>query len=84
VANTPLNGLKIVEFGGKGSSQFTGLVLADLGAEVIRLDRVVEPDRIPGYDHRLDFLNRGRRSLAVDVKSDAGRASTTSSQPLTW
>jgi alpha-methylacyl-CoA racemase len=74
MATTPLNGLKIVEFGGKGPSQFAGMVLADLGAEVVRLDRVVEPDRIPGYDHRLDFLNRGRRSLAVDVKAEAGRA----------
>jgi alpha-methylacyl-CoA racemase len=58
----PLAGLKVVEFVGIGPGPFCGMMLADLGAEVIRLDR---PDRAV---NRFDVLGRGRRSMTVDLK----------------
>ena len=59
----PLRGLKILEFAGIGPGPFCGMVLADLGAEVIRLDRTEGPEGT-----RQDFVGRGRRSLALDLK----------------
>ena len=59
----PLHGLRILEFAGIGPGPFCGMVLADLGAEVIRLDRTEGP-----AGTRQDFVGRGRRSLALDLK----------------
>jgi alpha-methylacyl-CoA racemase len=60
----PLQGLRILEFAGIGPGPFCAMVLADLGAEVIRIDRKAGP---PG--DRCDFTGRGRRSIALDLKS---------------
>ena len=60
----PLKDLRILEFAGIGPGPFCGMVLADLGAEVVRLDR---PDGPPGS--REDFVGRGRRSVALDLKA---------------
>lgn len=68
----PLEGLKVVELAGLGPGPFCGMVLADLGADVIRVDRV---DRATGSHDtasRHDLLNRGKRSIAVDLKREAG------------
>src|SRR4051812_10402093 len=62
----PLKGLRILEFAGIGPGPFCAMILADLGAEVIRLDRKEGP---PGA--REDFTLRGRRSVALDLKSPA-------------
>ena len=62
----PLKGLRILEFAGIGPGPFCAMILADLGAEVIRLDRKDGP---PGA--REDFTLRGRRSVALDLKSPA-------------
>jgi alpha-methylacyl-CoA racemase len=62
----PLKGLRVLEFAGIGPGPFCGMVLADLGAEVIRLDRRGAPAPAPE-----DFVLRGRRSLALDLKSPA-------------
>ncbi|MFY1670939.1 CaiB/BaiF CoA transferase family protein [Plantactinospora sp. WMMB334] len=69
----PLTGVRIVELAGIGPGPFAAMVLADLGADVVRIDRVpqVRPERF-GTPHP-DLLGRGRRSLAVDLKSPAGR-----------
>lgn len=64
----PLAGLRVVEFGGIGPGPFACLVLAELGAEVIRVDRpsaVGSPSR--------SVLGRSRPNLAVDLKSPQGR-----------
>ncbi len=66
----PLTGVRVIELGGIGPGPFTGMMLADLGAEVIRLDR-------PGSDGSQDMLShqvllRGRRSLALDLKKPEG------------
>lgn len=63
----PLNGYRIIEFAGIGPGPFCGMMLADMGAEVIRVDR---PNTPGGYQ---DVLGRGRQSIAVDLKSEAGK-----------
>ncbi|MDQ2727104.1 MAG: CoA transferase [Actinomycetota bacterium] len=68
----PLQGHRIVELAGIGPGPFAGMMLADMGAEVVRIDRVravVAGSPIPA----VDVLGRGRRSVGVDLKSDAGR-----------
>lgn len=65
----PLAGLRVLEFAGLGPGPFCAMLLADLGAEVLRVDRADAP---PG--HRAEVLKRGRRSVAIDLKSPAGTA----------
>lgn len=64
----PLAGLRIVEFAGIGPGPFAGMVLADLGAEVIGVDR---PGGAGPFD--LPVLRRGRRSICLDLKAPAAR-----------
>ena len=69
----PLEGIRIVEFAGLGPAPFCAMLLADLGAETIRIDR---PQALAGradHDPRTQVMNRGRRSVAVDLKNPAGR-----------
>ena len=65
----PLTGTRIIELAGIGPGPFCGMLLADMGAEVIRVDRATGRSR-----RAQDVLTRGRRSIAVDLKSDRGRA----------
>ncbi|MGI8751668.1 MAG: CaiB/BaiF CoA transferase family protein, partial [Acidimicrobiales bacterium] len=68
----PLNGYRIVELAGIGPGPFAGMMLADMGAEVLRVDRAqaVAADRpVPV----IDVLGRGRRSVGIDLKSPQGR-----------
>jgi len=70
----PLKGLKIVEMAGIGPAPFCAMLLADMGAEVIRVERREAADLgIPGRAPKFEVLHRGRKSVAVDVKSPAGR-----------
>ncbi|MFI6284596.1 CaiB/BaiF CoA transferase family protein [Streptomyces sp. NPDC051018] len=64
----PLAHLKIIEFGGIGPGPFCGMVLSDLGAEVIRLERPADAGRAPSRP----VLLRNRRSVAVDLKTPDG------------
>ncbi|HET8662172.1 MAG TPA: CaiB/BaiF CoA-transferase family protein [Micromonosporaceae bacterium] len=66
----PLAGLRVIEIAGIGPAPFAAMVLADLGAEVVRVDRFYEGPL--GLDARLDLLNRGKRSVAVDLKHPRG------------
>lgn len=66
----PLRGLRIVEFAGIGPAPYAGMLLADLGADVIRIDRYDAGLADPG--HRV--LGRGRRSLALNLKQPAAIA----------
>lgn len=71
----PLSGLKVLEIGGLGPSAFATMLLADLGADVIRIDRASEGAAgANGVDPRFDLLNRGKRSLALDLKRPAAVA----------
>jgi alpha-methylacyl-CoA racemase len=70
----PLAGYRIVEMAGIGPAPFAAMLLADMGADVIRIDRREVTDLgVPGREPRFDVLLRGRRSVAVDVKAGAGR-----------
>lgn len=68
----PLHGVRIVEISGVGPAPFCGMLLADLGADVIRIDRLVAGDLGFNIDIRYDLLNRGKRAAAIDIKSPAG------------
>ncbi|HEY1280328.1 MAG TPA: CaiB/BaiF CoA-transferase family protein [Acidimicrobiales bacterium] len=69
----PLSGFRVIEVAGIGPGPFCGMMLADMGADVIRVDRAqsvrdgVDLDRPPG-----DLLARGRRSIALDLKQPDG------------
>jgi alpha-methylacyl-CoA racemase len=67
----PLSGIKILEFQGIGPGPFCTMMLSDMGADIVRIDRAqnVKPGA-PGLS--LDFLARGRRSVGVDLKSPEG------------
>ncbi len=67
----PLAGVRVVELAGIGPSPYACMLLADLGADVLRLERG-DPDAAP--EPSWDLLNRSRPSVAVNLKSDAGRA----------
>lgn len=66
----PLAGIKVVEMAGIGPGPFCAMMLSDMGAEVIRVDRLAHK----GSGHRANVLNRGRRSIAVDLKNPNGVA----------
>lgn len=65
----PLNGIRIVEFAGLGPAPFCAMLLADLGAEIVRIDRQQPIVGRIDHDPRTQVLNRGRRSVAVDLKN---------------
>jgi len=69
----PLAGLKVIEFAGLGPAPFASMLLADLGADVVRVDRAGGDGLVVS---ERDLLDRGRRSVVVDLKSEAGRAAT--------
>ena len=65
----PLQGLKVIEMVGIGPAPFCAMALADLGAEVIRIDRPQTGDPKAAADKaRFDVTARGRRSLAIDLR----------------
>ena len=64
----PLKGLKIIETAGIGPGPFCGMVLADLGAELIRVDRA----SAIGTGSKKEPSNRGKKSIAIDLKSKEG------------
>lgn len=68
----PLSGTRVIEIAGIGPGPFCAMMLADMGADVIRVDRASavrggDPDRPP-----LDIMARGRRSIGVDLKASDG------------
>ena len=62
----PLAGTRVLEFAGLGPTPFSCMLLADMGADVVRVDR---PGHVPGPTERI--ILRGRRSIALDLKSAA-------------
>jgi alpha-methylacyl-CoA racemase len=68
----PLTGIRAIEIAGIGPGPFCAMMLADMGADVVRVDRASavrggDPDHPPR-----DLLNRGRRSIGIDLKSPEG------------
>jgi alpha-methylacyl-CoA racemase len=67
----PLEGIKIIEIAGLGPGPFAAMLLADMGAEVVRIDRPGgQVIAFPSPEH--DVLNRGRRSAAINLKQPGG------------
>jgi alpha-methylacyl-CoA racemase len=72
----PLAGIKIIEMVGLGPCPFAAMMLADMGAEVIRIDRKTKPgadNPFPMLGTKFDVMARGRRSLALDLKKPEAR-----------
>jgi alpha-methylacyl-CoA racemase len=68
----PLQGIKVVELAGLGAAPFCGMVLADLGAEVVRVDRADQVVGAHTNSTRHDLHNRGKQSIGVDLKHEGG------------
>lgn len=71
----PLHGVKIVEFAALGPAPMGAMILADLGAEVVRIERKPPPNAKPGFeifDPQRDILNRSRRVVRLDLKKSEG------------
>ncbi len=69
----PLQGLRIIELAGIGPVPLCGMLLADLGADVVRIDRIEASGLGVAMAPRHDVNARGRRSVALDLKAPAGR-----------
>jgi len=65
----PLEGVRIVEFAGIGPGPFAGMMLADMGAEILRIDRKGPLDPTRGDPHR-DIASRGRKSITLNLKAE--------------
>jgi alpha-methylacyl-CoA racemase len=64
----PLHGIRVIEFAGLGPGPHCAMLLADLGADVIRIDRPPSGSELPGDD----VLHRGKRSIIVDLRQSEG------------
>lgn len=68
----PLTGYRIVELAGIGPGPFCAMHLSDMGAEVLRVDRTQDAELGIPSDPKYALLNRGRRSIAVNLKTKEG------------
>ena len=74
MASGPLAGVRVVEIAGIGPGPFCAMMLADMGAEVLRIDRLGPADLGLPVEPRFSVLTRGRRSVALDLKQPAAIA----------
>ena len=72
VGGGPLRGVRVIELAGIGPGPFAGMMLADMGAEVLRIDRAASVRAEVPDGPRNDVLGRGRRSVGVDLKHPDG------------
>ena len=72
-AKGPLSGYKFIEIAGIGPTQLTGMLLADMGAEIVRVVRLSPVDLGVPMPDRYKLMNRSRRSVAIDLKKPQGR-----------
>ncbi len=70
----PLQGFKVIELAGIGPAPMTAMMLSDMGADVIRIDRTQDAGLGIAMDTRFSFTGRGRRSVAIDLKNPQGIA----------
>jgi len=70
----PLAGLKVLEFEAIGPGPFAGMLLADMGADVLLVDRPASSDLGLARERWMDVMLRGRRSVTLDLKSKDGAA----------
>ena len=69
----PLAGLKIIETAGIGPGQLAGMLLADLGATLLRVDRKDQTQQGIDMPAKYNLMNRSRHAIGLDLKSEAGR-----------
>jgi alpha-methylacyl-CoA racemase len=67
-----LTGIRVVEMAAIGPVPFCGMMLSDMGADVVRIDRLGDAATPFAVDPRQDVVGRGRRSIGVDLKNPAG------------
>ena len=72
-AKGPLSGYKLIEIAGVGPTQLTGMLLADMGAEIVRVERLTKVELGVYMPVKYKLMNRSRRSIAVDLKQPQGR-----------
>ena len=68
----PLNGFKIIEMAGIGPTQLTGMLLADMGADIIRIGRQGTADLGIGMPERFNLMNRSRVTVPIAIKDPRG------------
>jgi crotonobetainyl-CoA:carnitine CoA-transferase CaiB-like acyl-CoA transferase len=66
----PLEGVRVIEMAGLAPVPYAGMILADFGAEVIRVDRT--PTAGAAFDATRDFLARGKKSVGINLKDARG------------
>src|ERR1019366_5119719 len=64
----PLSGVKVLELAGIGPGPFCGMLLADMGADVLRVDRTQASDLGMPVEPKFEIMARGRRAIALDLK----------------
>lgn len=71
----PLAGKRIIEFGGIGPGPFCGMLFADMGAEVIVVERKHDDESLSGLslEPKFSLVNRGKKSIALDLKQSSGK-----------
>ena len=69
----PLSGIRILEFEAIGPAPFAGMLLADMGADVLAIDRPAAPDLGLKRERWYDVMMRGKRSVTLDLKSASGK-----------
>ena len=67
----PLSGFRIIEMKGIGPGPYAGMVLADLGAEVIVVERSSQPGPL-APPSKMDVCSRGKKSIVLDLKTESG------------
>ena len=68
----PLAGIKVIEMAAIGPVPFAGMMLADMGAEVIRIDRTAPSGLGVAAHAQFDCMGRGKKSICIDLKSPTG------------
>src|SRR3989441_3932480 len=69
----PLSGIKVLEFEAIGPGPFAGMLLADMGADVLVVDRPAAGDLGLKPERWYDVMMRGKRSVTLDLKADSGK-----------
>ena len=72
-AKGPLSGYKLIEIAGVGPTQLTGMLLADMGAEIVRVERLTKVELGVYMPVKYKLMNRSRRSITIDLKQPQGR-----------
>ncbi len=68
----PLNGFKIIEFAGLGPAPFAGMMLSDMGAEILQINRMSDNASTTGHDKTDDIMSRGKQPVDIDLKKEEG------------